>query len=687
MQHIVFKENTDNKYTTALLIKTSSFNKNDLTKHYVSKFTINTESIIAMSLEYTAKGTATVGAIREYLGKLLPGLKSLGTETLFVCDSKYFKVLTNSKKVASDYGYVKECVIKGFEDMQVILCPNYQRLFYDPKVQDTIDLCVDTYNSHADGEYTELGCSVIKSEYYPKTLNDIKEALKDLHKHPVLSCDIEAFSLKFYETGIGTISFCWDKHNGIAFPVDYQEFNEPKVVDGVTIYGKNIDNKPIKDLLLHFFLNYTGKLVYHNANYDIKIIINDLFMSNLLDTRGMVHGMKVMTRNIDDTKLISYLAENSTAGNKLGLKHQAHEFAGDYAEDVEDITKVPMDKLLRYNLIDGSSTLYVYEKHYPTMVNDAQLTVYNTIMIPSIKTILQMELTGVPIDMEQVLSAKEELTIICDKATVAIQNSSHIKDYLVNAQYREFIKCNEEWKKKTEPLHYFDYVEFNPGSKKQLGVLVNDQLGLPVLSKTPTGASSLGGEVLEKLKNHTDNQDTVDLLDNLIVLATASKILSTFIEAFINNSVLKDDGVYYLHGSYNLGGTLSGRLSSSNPNLQNIPSGSTYAKLIKKCFIAPKGWILFGADFDSLEDKISALTTRDPNKLKVYEDGYCGHCLRSYYYFKDQMPDINLANKNERVFKVKINNVFHYIKCGTLVTCPKGVTSKIEDYYDKMENN
>ena len=96
---------------------------------------------------------------------------------------------------------------------------------------------------------------------------------------------------------------------------------------------------------------------------------------------------------------------------------------------------------------------------------------------------------------------------------------------------------------------------------------------------------------------------------------------------------------------------------------------------------------MFGADFDSLEDKISALTTRDPNKLKVYEDGYCGHCLRSYYYFKDQMPDINLANKNERVFKVEINNVLHYIKCGTLVTCSKGVTSKIEDYYDKMENN
>ena len=107
------------------------------------------------------------------------------------------------------------------------------------------------------------------------------------------------------------------------------------------------------------------------------------------------------------------------------------------------------------------------------------------------------------------------------------------------------------------------------------------------------------------------------------------------------NGILKADGMRYLHGVFNLGGTVSGRLSSSDPNMQNLPAGSAYGKLIKELFMGPPGWIFAGADFNSLEDYISALTTRDPNKLKVYIDGYDGHCLRAYAYFQDQMPDID----------------------------------------------
>ena len=134
--------------------------------------------------------------------------------------------------------------------------------------------------------------------------------------------------------------------------------------------------------------------------------------------------------------------------------------------------------------------------------------------------------------------------------------------------------------------------------------------------------------------------EQVKLLDALIRIAEVSKILNTFIVAF-EKAVLKDDGIYYLHGNLNLGGTKSGRMSSNDPNLMNLPStGTIYAVPIKKCFIAPPGWLLVGVDYHSLEDMISALTTHDPNKLKVYLDGYDGHCLRAYSYFKNEMPDI-----------------------------------------------
>lgn len=141
------------------------------------------------------------------------------------------------------------------------------------------------------------------------------------------------------------------------------------------------------------------------------------------------------------------------------------------------------------------------------------------------------------------------------------------------------------------------------------------------------------------------NRDTAieyaKVLKALIELNKLSKIINTFIKAFVHNTVQKEDGFWYLFGNFNLGGTVSGRVSSSKINLQQLPStGSEYAKAIKQCFKAPPGYILVGADFSSLEDRISALTTKDPNKLKVYTDGYDGHCLRAYTYFSNQMPDI-----------------------------------------------
>jgi len=82
------------------------------------------------------------------------------------------------------------------------------------------------------------------------------------------------------------------------------------------------------------------------------------------------------------------------------------------------------------------------------------------------------------------------------------------------------------------------------------------------------------------------------------------------------------------------------RPSSNTRNLQQIPSGSTYGKLIKGCFTAPPGWLMVGADFASLEDRINALLTKDPNKLKCYTDGYDGHALRAYYYWPEAFPDL-----------------------------------------------
>tara|TARA_B110000240_G_C13446218_1_gene430450 strand:- start:116 stop:1231 length:1116 start_codon:yes stop_codon:yes gene_type:complete len=130
------------------------------------------------------------------------------------------------------------------------------------------------------------------------------------------------------------------------------------------------------------------------------------------------------------------------------------------------------------------------------------------------------------------------------------------------------------------------------------------------------------------------------VLKCLIEINEVSKLLTAFMPAFIYKTIGKL-GKFFLHGNFHMGGTKSGRLSSSKVNLQQLPStGSKYAKVIKECFQAPDGWVIVGADFSSLEDKISALTTKDPNKIRVYAEGYDGHCLRAFAYFGKQMPGI-----------------------------------------------
>lgn len=138
----------------------------------------------------------------------------------------------------------------------------------------------------------------------------------------------------------------------------------------------------------------------------------------------------------------------------------------------------------------------------------------------------------------------------------------------------------------------------------------------------------------------TEAIEIIKLLRTLSKIRNASHIQDNFVNTFLEKHVVDETKQALLFGNFNLGGTVSGRLSSSDPNLQNQVAKGVYAKLIKQCFQYLKDWIFCGADFTSLEDKISALTTKDLNKIKIYADGYDGHCLRAYSYYKSQMPDI-----------------------------------------------
>ena len=145
--------------------------------------------------------------------------------------------------------------------------------------------------------------------------------------------------------------------------------------------------------------------------------------------------------------------------------------------------------------------------------------------------------------------------------------------------------------------------------------------------------------------------EAAKLLKHINDLSDVAKILDTFLNAFVKYSIIDKDGNAWLHGNYNLNGAKSGRLSSSNPNLTNLPSGSRYGAAVKKCFMAPPGYVFGGADFSSLESVVNALITKDTNKLRPLIEQIDSHSFNTYSYWKDKFKHI--PNTKEGINSIK----------------------------------
>ena len=651
------------KATYKIAILVNEIRRDDILREYILPYGLSQDDIIVIDLHQSpGKKSTPITKRKAYItDELTPTLNDLKVEFLIVGDGDYFKALTNVAKVDPSLGYMMGT---EFGDWRVTYVPNYRTVFYDSiKAPQKISAGINALISWMNGTYQDPGIGIVKFSDY---VTDIEQISAWLDKLLVMDCDltidIEAFSLKHYDAGIGTIAFAWNKTEGVTLAIDI--IDNPK------------HSEECRGLLRSFFERFKCTAIYHHIGYDVYVLIYQLFMDHLLDNEGMLRGLDVMLRNWDDTKLIAYLATNSCAGNELSLKIQAQEYAGNYAQDdIKDIRKIPLPQLMQYNLVDCLATWHVHEKHYTKMVRDKQLEVYETIFKPAMVDIIQMQLTGMPLNMQRVARVKTILQAASDNSIQRMLQLPVIKQFEYARLEAHTEKMNAEWKQKRMTVnemaehsltheHTKKEITFNPNSNLQLASLLFEYLALPVISLTKNKNPSTDGDTLTALQNHTDKPYIKSFLEALVEFKAVDKILTSFIPA-MENAQMGNDGRHYLFGYFNLGGTISGRLSSSNPNLQNLPANVvmvisqllldmfgdeltpfiskgklSLGKLIKWCFQAPPGWFFCVIDFASLEDRISALTTKDPNKIAVYVDGYDGHSMRAYAYFKEDMPDI-----------------------------------------------
>ncbi len=711
MRYIPLENDGQLPYKVAVLVKEASFKPDSLMKYYLKKLPKEFNHV-AIAAPYDTPKKVKVTSCREFLADALAELDSVGIDYILCADPNYFKALTKEAKTDANIGYVKNCVMEGFQHIKVVYTYNHGTLFFKPDNIEKMNMAMDALTNHIAGTYQALGTGIIHHEEYPSNYADIEAALEKLHQRPMLAADIEGFSLKHYECGVATIGFSWNEHEGLVIPCDYSELDTPLGKGKNIQYGEFLKNEPIRALLKKFLTEYKGILIWHGATFDLKCLIYALWMDDILDREGLLEGLDIVTSKFHCTKTITYLAINSTSGNKLSLKDIAHEFAGNWAQsDIKDIRKIPLDKLMRYNLVDCLSTFWTFNKYYPMMVTDEQEDLYNGLFKESLVTITEMELTGAPMVMDKVKEAGKFLRGKRVELTEQLRALEPVREFENTLRMTKMLNDHAKWKTKTSTIDEYDGVTINPNSGVQLQKLIYDHLGYDVIDLTDAGQPSTSGDTLKKLKVAAKNETDKEMFECLIELAQVAILIDNFVVNF-EKAVRGPDGHYYIFGNFNLGGTVSGRLSSSSPNLQNLPSGgkNKYAKLLKACFAAPKrhwrvytqrslpigidgnyleeyghyvcrelsykdvkairargfrvvefpGWIFCGADFASLEDRISALTTKDSNKLRVYTDGYCGHSLRAYAYFPDRLPDIQKrmeeAKVNQRFFKITHDN-------------------------------
>ena len=303
----------------------------------------------------------------------------------------------------------------------------------------------------------------------------------------------------------------------------------------------------------------------------------------------------------DDTMQLSYTVDAGKGGNGMDelserwLGHKPIPFKEVCGSGKSMITfdKVPIDKATAYAAEDADVTLRLWMILKPRLASDRMATVYETLERPMVPVLARMEQRGISVD-RQMLS----------------RLSGDFAQGMAGLESEIYELAGEN---------------FNIGSPKQLGDILFGKMGLPGGKKTKTGAWSTSAQVLEDLA-----AEGHELPSKIVAWRQLSKLKSTYSDAlpgYINPETGR------VHTSYALAATTTGRLSSSEPNLQNIPVRTEAGRKIRQAFISTKGHKLVSADYSQIELRVLAHMADIPQLKKAFEDGLDIHAMTASEMF------------------------------------------------------
>jgi len=380
-----------------------------------------------------------------------------------------------------------------------------------------------------------------------KVLNKV---LDSIEPDSIVAFDTETTGLEYDNDKLVGFSFCFDEKE--AYYVPFEHFYL-----GV---GEQIAKDDIKNAIRRIF---THKVVGHNIKFDLH------FISRFLDDETL--------SAYNDSMILAWLInpESALALDKLSdalLKHKMVAFK-DTVKKGETFASVELEEACKYAAEDAFITLKLYNLFLEKLkLQDANHLIdeAKNIEMPFMLTLMAMEKDGIKLDSNSLESFKIEVKQTLDDLTKNIYNLARS--------------------------------EFNINSTKQLGVILFETLGLPVGKKTKTGYST-NESVLSSLV------DAHEIIPELLKYREVYKLFSTYVEPLLKLSV--KDKNSRIHTSFIQTGTATGRLSSKNPNLQNIPARSELGLKIRKSFVASDGKKLIGIDYSQIELRLLAHFSQD----------------------------------------------------------------------------
>ena len=418
------------------------------------------------------------------------------------------------------------------------------------------------------------------SHFYQNVTGDLglKLFIKQLMRQPSVCFDTETTGLNPLNAELVGIAFSWEAHKGFYVPFP-EPFDEAQVL--VELFRPFFESSAIEKIGQN--LKYDLK-VLHKYKIEVKGPLFDTMIAHYLINADMRHNMEVLAETYLNYSPISII-----------------ELIGKKGKNQLSMRDVSLEKLTEYAVEDADITFQL-ASHFKKELTDAEtLKLFNDIEIPLVKVLASMELEGIKLDTSFLKSLSIDL------------NSD-----IASLETKIYEAAGET---------------FNIASPKQLGVILFEKLKLvDKPKKTKTGQYSTAEDVLSYLaKEHT-------IIQHILEYRGLAKLKSTYVDA-LPEQVLESTG--HIHTEYMQTVASTGRLSSNNPNLQNIPIRTERGRQVRKAFV-PRNeeYTLLAADYSQIELRVIAAMSQEETMIEAFKNGEDIHASTAAKVFNVSLSDV-----------------------------------------------